>query len=81
MVSQGKEDVQLGGSWRIGRSHICLWINREEQLGIKTDHATQGPSAGKESLKTSGYKNPRGLQLWEKLPVSHENPLEKPMRS
>ena len=47
MGSQGAEDVQQGGSWRTGRSHICVQINKEEQLESKTDHATQSSSARK----------------------------------
>ena len=44
-----------GGSWQTGISHICLQISQEEQLGSKTeqDHATQGSSAGNQSLKSS----------------------------
>ena len=34
-----------------------MGINWEEQLGNETDHATQGSSVGKDSLKTSGCKN------------------------
>ena len=37
----------IGGGWQSGKSHICVWINREEQMGSETDHATQGFSAGK----------------------------------
>ena len=47
MGSQGGEDKQQGGSWQSRRSHIHVWINREEQLGSKTDRATQGSSVGK----------------------------------
>ena len=43
-----------GGGWW---SHICVKINREEQCRSQTDHATQGSSTGKESLKTPGCKN------------------------
>ena len=58
------EDPWQGGSWQTGQrsswwsgwSHICMRINREEQLGSKTDCATQGSSKGKESLKTSDCK-------------------------
>ena len=53
MGSQGGEEVWQGSSWRTRWSHICVQINQEEQLGSKTDHATQGSSMGKESLKTS----------------------------
>ena len=53
--SQGGEDLQksdgwktgAGHSWQSGQSHICVWINWEEQLGSETDHATQGSSMGK----------------------------------
>ena len=37
----------IGGGWQSEQSHICVWINREEQMGSETDHATQGSSAGK----------------------------------
>ena len=36
-----------GSSWQSGQSHISMWINSEEQLGIETDCATQGSTAGK----------------------------------
>ena len=90
MGSQGGEDMQQGGGWQGGQgagwrnrqSHICMWIRwRGGQLGSKTDHATHVSSAGKQSLKTSGCKNLRGLQRWEKLPVSQESPLEEPKGS
>ena len=77
MGSWGREDQQQGGSWRMGRSHICVQINGEEQLESETDHATQGSSVGKESLKISGCKNLCGLQQWEKLPASQESSLER----
>ena len=35
--------LQLEDGW----SHLQEQINREEQLGIETDGATQGPSVGK----------------------------------
>ena len=57
MSSWGGEDNQQGGSWWTAWSHIFVQINREEQLGSKTDHATQGSSMGKESLNTSDLKN------------------------
>ena len=47
MGSPGGEDSQQGSSWRTERSHISMLINREEQLGIETDHTTQSSSAGK----------------------------------
>ena len=37
--SQGREDTWQGGSQRIRRSHICMQINQEEQLGSKTVQA------------------------------------------
>ena len=47
MGSQGREHTWQGdrrgrrsGHWRTGQSHICLWINWEEQLGIETDPTT-----------------------------------------
>ena len=36
----------IGGGWQSEQSHICVWINREEQLGSETDHATQDSRAG-----------------------------------
>ena len=47
MGSQGTEDAWQGSVWQTQQSHICMWINQEEQLGSKKDHATQGFSAGK----------------------------------
>ena len=38
---------EQGGGWWTRWSHICMWINWEEQPGNKTDHATHGSSAGK----------------------------------
>ena len=66
------------GSWWIRWTHICVWINWEEQLGSKRDHTTQGSSAGKESLKTSDCKNLWGLRWWEKLLASQQSSLETP---
>ena len=43
--SQSGEDSQQGSGWQTGQSHICEWINWEEQLG--TDCAIQGCSMGK----------------------------------
>ena len=40
-----------GSGWRTGRSHICVHINWEEQLGSETDHATQGSSGGNKASK------------------------------
>jgi hypothetical protein len=37
MGSQGGEDTWQGSSWWARQSHICMWINWEEQLGSKTD--------------------------------------------
>ena len=42
--SQGGEDW---GTWQTGHSHICMWVNREEQLRSKIDPVTQGCSMGK----------------------------------
>ena len=47
MGSRGGEDSQPGSSWWTGWSHICVWINQEEQLGSRRDHATHHSSAGK----------------------------------
>ena len=43
----GGEDSRQGSGWQTGRSHICLQINQEEQLGSETDRTTQGSSLGK----------------------------------
>ena len=56
-------------------------IGGEEQLGSKTAGAPQGSSVGKESLKTSGYKNLWGFQQWEKLPKLQGSSLERPTGS
>ena len=49
--AHGKVETKgLGWKWRWlaeRRSHFCVWINQEEQLGSKTDRTTQGSSAGK----------------------------------
>ena len=38
--SWGGEAMHQGGNWWTGRSHICMWINCEEQLGSETDCTT-----------------------------------------
>ena len=76
--SQGGEDPQQGSGWWTRQYHMCEWISWEEQLGSNTDCATQGSITGKESLKTSGWKNLWGLQLQEKLPVSKESLMKGP---
>ena len=47
MGNWGGKDSRQGSSWQAGWSHIWVQINREEQLGSKTDRATQGFSEGK----------------------------------
>ena len=42
-------------------SHICVQINQEKQLWRERDKKTEGSNTGKQSLKTSGCKNLRGL--------------------
>ena len=81
MGSQGREDVHQTGVWRTGKSHICMWINPEEQVENETDRRTQGSSMGKESFKTSGCKNLCGLHQQEKLRASQEHSLERPTES
>ena len=52
--------VAAGGPGWAGQQladQVVPHLHAEEQLGNKTDHATQGSSEGKESFKTSGYKN------------------------
>ena len=40
-VAAGRSGRQ-GSGWQTERSHIRMWVNREEQLGCETDHATLG---------------------------------------
>ena len=55
--SQGGEDAWKGSGWWTRRSHICMQINWEEQLGSETDHATQGSRAGgKKATKALAVK-------------------------
>ena len=77
MSSQGREYMgkvvagRRGGQgcgWQTGWSHIYMRINWEENLGSKTDCATQGSSTGKESLKTSGCKKPIGVEAAGETP-------------
>ena len=42
----GREDVKQGRGWGTRWSHIHMQMNREEQLGSKTDISTQGSSPG-----------------------------------
>ena len=44
MAPGGLGEVMAG---RVGGPNICMWINQEEQLGSKTDHATQSSTVGK----------------------------------
>ena len=78
MGSWGGKAIWQGSSWWARWSHIHVQINQEGQLGSKTDCTTQGFSAGKESLKTSGCKNLWGLWSQEKFIASQESPLERP---
>ena len=50
-------------------------------MGNETNYATQGSSAGKVNLKTSGCKNLWGLQQQEKRPASQGSSLERPTGS
>ena len=50
-------------------------------MGNETNYATQGSSAGKVNLKTSGCKNLWGLQQQEKRPASQGSSLERPAGS
>ena len=88
MGSWGREDTWQGGVWWPGQSRwwqldwvVPHLVSQKEQLWRETDHATQGSSRWKESLKTSGCKNMWGLWQQEKLPVSQESLLEVPMGS
>ena len=50
-------------------------------MGNETNYATQGSSAGKVNLKTSGCKNLWGLQQQqEKHPALQKSLLERPTR-
>ena len=55
---------QLADRW----SHICEWINWEEQLGSEAHLTAQDSSVGKESLKTSGCENQWGGVLVGETP-------------
>ena len=46
-----------------------MQINQEKQLGSKTDLATQGPSMGKKSFKTSDWKKPVGVVTVGETPI------------
>ena len=60
--SWGTEDPQQGGGWWTRWSHICVWVNQEEQLGSETDCATQGSSmVGNKESKPLAIKILRGL--------------------
>ena len=49
----GSWRTRQGGSWQSGWSHICMRINREEQLGSETDLSTQdGEIDAKRLLET-----------------------------
>ena len=37
----GSSKTEQGGGWQSGWSHICMQINREEQLESETDLSTQ----------------------------------------
>ena len=56
MGSWGGEDLWQGICWRTGQSHICVWINWEEQLGSETESATQGSSMRKKGTKPLNVK-------------------------
>ena len=61
----GGEKIQQGNSWRTWAGEVAaggmrdptfvVQINREEQLGSKTDHTTQD--------STTGKRNPQNLWL------------------
>ena len=51
MGSLDREDSWQVGSWQSGWSHICMWVNQEEQLWSETDCTTQGSSAGNKDSK------------------------------
>ena len=60
-VSWDRQDTWQGSSRRTGESHICLLINREEQLGSETDCATQGSRAGKRKPHNLWLQKPVGV--------------------
>ena len=47
MGSWGGDHAQQGSGWRARWSHICMWINWEEELGSKADGTTLGSSEEK----------------------------------
>ena len=62
-ASRQLEDLSgQGHGWWTGWSDICLWINQEEKLESKTDHATQGsiPAQGNEASKPLTVKTCEG---------------------
>ena len=63
MGSWGGEDAWKGSSWRTRQSHICMWINQEEQMGSETDSTTQGFSEGNKASKS--LKKPVGVKAEE----------------
>ena len=56
MGKWGGKDTQQALSWWTRWSHICMWINQEEQLGSKTDHTTQVPVWGNKASKPLAVK-------------------------
>ena len=65
---QLEDQGRWGGGWSSRWSHICVWINREEQLGIEADHTTEGSRVGE--IKPQN--------LWLKKPVEVEVAGETP---
>ena len=61
--SQGREDAQQGSGWQARWSHICMWVNWEEQQGSETDHATQGSSVGKRKPQNLWLQKPLGVMV------------------
>ena len=89
--SQGGEDEQQGGIWKIRQvsQHLVDQVVphlHADKLGGTTGERDRlrNPGfqhGGKESFKTSGCKNLWGLRQWEKLPPSQDSLLERPTGS
>ena len=80
--SQGGEDSRQGCSWQSGQSHICVQINREEQLGSQTGCTTQGSIQQREiKPQILWMKKPVGVTVVGEHPVSQASSLERPTGS
>ena len=57
-MRQQLEDRDGRWTWS---SHLCVWVNQEEQLGRETDHVTQGSIT--ENFQTHKRLRWRGPQV------------------